>query len=168
MAKSEDKSRKSPSFDGLAPASAAASRAKQANRKRDSRHELMLRRELWKLGLRYRKYAADLPGNPDLIFRRTRVAIFCDGDFWHGRDWDRLSVALERRHNAQYWIAKIARNRERDHEQTARLEAAGWLVLRFWETDILRDPSAVAAAVLESVRCRLAQRGIAAAKSPPS
>ena len=98
-------SRKAPSFDGLQPASKAASRAKRANRKKDSRHEVLLRRELWKLGVRYRKYVAKLPGNPDLVFRGARVVVFCDGDFWHGRNWDQLRAALGRRHNADYWIA---------------------------------------------------------------
>lgn len=159
---------KSASFVGLSPASEAASRAKRANRKRDTKPELVLRRALWAAGLRYRKHAGDVPGNPDVVFRAARVVVFCDGDFWHGRDWPVLEEQLLRRHNAEYWIAKIARNRERDALHTLRLAQEGWLVLRFWEKDIIRDPSAVAAAVLETVRCRLDQRGIAAAKSPPS
>jgi DNA mismatch endonuclease (patch repair protein) len=158
MGKSEDESRKSPSFKGLEPASAAASRAKQANRKRNSRHEIALRRELWKLGLRYRKYVAKLPGNPDLVFPRARVIVFCDGDFWHGRDWGQLRVALEKRHNPEYWIAKIARNRERDQEHIARLSGEGWLVLRFWETDILRDPQVPAQQIKDVVGQRRSRR----------
>jgi len=157
-----------PSFVGLSPASEAASRAKRANRKRDTKPELLLRRALWAGGLRYRKHADDVPGNPDVVFRAARVVVFCDGEFWHGRDWPVLQEQLRRCHNADYWIAKIVRNRERDALHTSRLVQEGWLVLRFWERDIIRDPSAVAAAVREAVRGRLAQGGGAAANRPPS
>src|SRR6476660_6112432 len=112
MADDASRQKQSPSFLGLSPASEAASRAKRANRKKDTSHEVLLRRELWRLGLRYRKHVAGLAGNPDLVFVRPRVVVFCDGDFWHGRDWDRLKEQLARRHNAAYWLAKIGRNRE--------------------------------------------------------
>jgi len=156
-----------PSFVGLRPASEAASRAKRANRKLDTKPEILLRRALWAVGLRYRKYVSGVPGNPDVVFRASRVVVFCDGDFWHGRDWPLLQEQLRRRHNADYWIAKIGRNRERDALRTSQLAEEGWLVLRFWESDIIRDPSAVAALVREAVQSRLGQRGSAAANSPP-
>jgi len=133
-----------PTFCGLKSASDAASRSKRANRKKNSLHELVLRRELTKLGLRYRKYAGDLPGNPDLVFRAAKVAVFCDGDFWHGRSWARLKRNLLRRHNASYWIAKIASNRERDRAVSKALAKTGWYVVRIWETDILREPEQAA------------------------
>lgn len=145
-----------PSYNGLTPASEAASRAKRANRKTDTAHELLLRRELWRLGLRYRKYVSKLPSKPDLVFRSARVLVFCDGDFWHGRNWDTLKVQLGRRHNAVYWVAKISRNRERDRQNSALLEEQGWVVLRFWETDIKNDPSAVALAIRDAVTSRSA------------
>lgn len=153
---------------GLSPASEAASRAKRANRNRDTKPELLLRRALWAVGLRYRKHPGNLLGNPDVVFRAARVVVFCDGDFWHGRDWPVLQEQLSRRHNAAYWLAKIARNRERDVLHTSRLTQEGWLVLRFWERDIKRDPSAVAVAVREAVRGRLVQGGDAAANRPSS
>ena len=145
-----------PSYKGFVPASEAASRTKRANRKTDTAHEVLLRRELWRLGLRYRKYVANLPGHPDLVFRRARVLVFCDGDFWHGRDWPALRAKLLLRHNAGYWVAKIARNRERDRQHTALLKRQGWLVLRFWETDIKKDPAAAARVVRDAVRSRAA------------
>lgn len=154
-----------PSFVGLRPASEAASRAKRANRKKDTKPELLLRRSLWASGLRYRKYAA-LPGNPDVVFRAARVIVFCDGDFWHGRDWPELRSQLERRHNADYWIAKIARNRERDALNAARLAEDGWLVMRFWESEIVRDAGAVASEVQAVVESRQPCR--AAPNSPPA
>lgn len=147
---------RTPSFIGLKPSSEAASRAKRANRKKDTAHEILLRREIWRLGLRFRKHVSGLPGNPDLIFRRARVAVFCDGDFWHGRYWVELKPQLARRHNAAYWSAKIARNRDRDRETTALLEGQGWLVIRLWETDIKNDATAAAQTVLSAVKSRTA------------
>lgn len=117
---------RAPSFRGLKPASETASRSKSANQKTDSIHEILLRRELTRLGLRYRKYVTDLPGSPDILFHKAKVAVFCDGDFWPCRDWVRLKRKLLRRHNANYWIAKIARNRERDREVSRMLAKAGW------------------------------------------
>ncbi|HEY8684889.1 MAG TPA: very short patch repair endonuclease [Chloroflexota bacterium] len=152
----------SPSFKGLVPASEAASRAKRANRKRDTAVELVLRREIWRMGLRYRKHAADVPGTPDLVFPGLRVAVFCDGDFWHGRNWDTLRPKLEQGSNAAYWPGKIARNRERDLATNAKLAAAGWRVLRLWETDIRRHPQSAATTVLRFVDERKRElRGVA-------
>jgi DNA mismatch endonuclease (patch repair protein) len=145
---------RAPSFKGLRPSSEAASRAKRATRKRDTRPELLLRRALWAAGIRYRTCAAGLPGSPDIVLKKVRLVVFCDGDFWHGRDWPTLRAKLLRRHNAGYWVAKIARNRERDREQNDRLAADGWLVLRMWESDILRDPAAVAARIKDAIASR--------------
>lgn len=144
----------SPSFKGLVPASEAASRTKRANRKKDTAVELLLRRKLWRMGLRYRTHAADLPGTPDLIFPTLRVAVFCDGDFWHGRNWDLLRRKLEQGTNASYWPMKIARNRERDLANDVKLTAAGWRVIRLWETDIKRDLRLATITVLEAVQER--------------
>jgi len=144
-----------PSFIGLAPSSVAASRAKKANRKVNTKPELALRRALWSLGRRFRKNVANLPGCPDVVFPSARVVVFCDGEFWHGRHWRRLRTQLQRRHNSIYWIAKIARNRQRDRQNTGRLTMEGWLVLRFWESDILRDPLIAAAAIAKVVQMRI-------------
>ena len=105
-------------------------------------------------GVRYRTCVGGLPGSPDLVFKKVRLAVFCDGDFWHGRDWPALRAKLLRRHNADYWVAKIARNRKRDREQTERLTNDGWLVLRFWESVILSDPAAVASLIKEAIASR--------------
>src|SRR5688500_9426013 len=133
-----------PSYAGLRPPSEAASRAKRANRKRDTAPELLLRRALWRLGLRYRTHADTLPGKPDVVFTRARVAVFCDGDFWHGRSWDVLRQKLAVGTNAAYWGAKISRNIERDRASNAALQTQGWSVVRLWETDIKKDPDAAA------------------------
>lgn len=140
--------RSTPCFKGLRPSSPRASTtASASSRKRNTRCEMILRRELSRLGLRYRIATDALPGKPDLVFIGPRVAVFCDGDFWHGRD---LAVRIERLeggHNAPYWVAKIRTNVERDVRQTSLLESAGWLVLRFWESDIRREAPVIAARI---------------------
>jgi DNA mismatch endonuclease (patch repair protein) len=105
----------------------------------------MLRRALWRLGLRYRKNVKSLPGKPDIVFFRNKVAIFCDGDFWHGREWPKLRAKLKRGSNSNYWLQKIRSNIERDRRNQALLEKSGWLVIRLWESDIKRSPEITAA-----------------------
>lgn len=151
----EEFTAKNPSFKGLVPVSEASSRIKRANRGRDTIPELLLRRELWRMGLRYRKNVQDLPGRPDLIFVRAKVAVFCDGDFWHGRDWPARRAKLERGANGAYWSAKIARNIERDFRNTTLLQQSGWHVVRVWESDIKQDPYAAACRVRDAVRAAM-------------
>lgn len=143
------------SYKGLLPASARASAAARgASRKSGTRCEVQLRRALFKLGLRYRTTASDLPGKPDIVFRRAKVAVFCDGDFWHGRDLEARVAKLARGHNAPYWLAKIRGNVERDRQASAALAGMGWVVLRFWETDIAAGAGAIAGRVAKVVRER--------------
>jgi len=123
----------------------------RGNRSRDTTPEVLLRRSLWSLGLRYRKHVTALPGHPDLVLARSRVVVFCDGDFWHGRRWHSLRHQLNSRANASYWIAKIASNRERDRRIRRQLRRAGWHVVSLWETDVVRDPSAAARRVARIV-----------------
>ncbi len=112
----------------------------------------MLRRTLWRRGLRYRKNAPDLPGRPDIVFRSARLAVFCDGDFWHGADWESRKAKLAQGHNAAYWVAKIERNRARDAEVNERLRSMGWRSLRLWESAICSDAEGVADQVERAVR----------------
>jgi DNA mismatch endonuclease (patch repair protein) len=112
----------------------------RANRKEGGRAELILRRRLFARGLRYRTHVGSLPGKPDLVFTAARLAVFCDGDFWHGRNWPKLRKQLTTRANSDYWIAKIRRNRARDRSQTLELSRLGWAVIRVWETDVLASP----------------------------
>lgn len=147
--------RTSASYRNLHPASAKASAtARGASRKRDTRCELALRRALWAMGLRYRVDSKTLPGRPDIVFARARVAVFCDGDFWHGRNLDNRLARLAGGHNAPYWLTKLQRNVERDRRHDAALSDDGWMVLRFWEKDILADPAVVARRVAEVVASR--------------
>lgn len=144
-----------PSYRDLRPASTKTSRAARgSSKKTDTRCEVVLRRALWAAGCRYRKDMAELPGRPDVVFPRARVAVFCDGDFWHGRDWESRRRKLARGANPQYWIAKIQRNIERDWQNTRALQEMGWTVVRVWESQIQADPEAVAQIVLATLRGR--------------
>src|SRR5579885_42904 len=140
-------SSKTPSFRGLLAASRSSSYAKKMTRNSNTTHEHLLRITLWKRGLRYRKNVPTLPGKPYIVFHRERVAVFCDGDFWHGRHWRRLSGKLRAGTNPSYWTGKISANRSRDRRVTRLLKNEGWTVTRIWETDIRRDPERVACIV---------------------
>ena len=150
-----DKSKqKVPVFAGLRPSSDLASKVKQRNRDRDTAHELALRRELWRLGLRYRKNVKTLAGKPDIVFPQARVVVFCDGDFWHGRHWQILRKKLRKGTNADYWTAKIASNIQRDRRNTALLKKSGWRVIRLWETEIRKKPKQWALHIKKSTSAR--------------
>lgn len=142
---------RAPSFQGLRSSSPAASLAKQRNVARNTVPELLLRSALWRRGIRYRLHANHLPGKPDIIFPRQQLAIFCDGDFWHGRDWAVRRGKLARGSNAPYWVAKIDANIARDRRSRARLRRLGWRIVRLWETDIKRDPELAALAVMRAL-----------------
>jgi DNA mismatch endonuclease (patch repair protein) len=142
---------KVPRYTEFRPASPLASEIKKKNRARDTKAEMLLRRQLWKQGLRYRLHDPALPGKPDIIFSKARVVIFCDGDFWHGRNWRSRKDKLAGGANARYWLAKIEANIQRDRKRNRQLRALGWTVLRFWETEILRDVHRVTRAAREAV-----------------
>jgi len=91
------------------------------------------------MGLRFRKNVRDLPGKPDIVFTKQRVAVFCDGDFWHGRDWPARKRKLHKGANALCWTKKIGANIQRDRLLDQDLKRLGWKVLRLWESDILED-----------------------------
>jgi len=146
---------RAPSYKGRAPSSEAASAAARgASKKADTASEMRLRRVLWRAGCRYRTNLGELPGRPDVVFTRARLAVFCDGDFWHGKAWEERRTKLAQGTNADYWLAKIERNMERDARSNERLERDGWTVLRFWESQIQNDVEAVVAEVLEILDAR--------------
>lgn len=91
-----------PRYSAFHPASPVASAIKKHNRARDTKAEMLLRRALWARRPRYRLYADDLPGNPDIMLRQARVVVFVDGDFWHGRHWKQRRAKLARGSNAAY------------------------------------------------------------------
>ena len=109
---------------------------------KDTSIEVTLRKALWKKGYRYRKNYKKLPGRPDIALTKHKIAIFCDGEFFHGKDWEVLKPKLEKGKNPDYWIPKIERNMERDREKDNALLFAGWTVVHFWGKEILKNTDA--------------------------
>lgn len=101
--------------------------------------ELYLRKALWNRGIRYRKNYNKLPGKPDIAITKYKIAVFCDSEFFHGKDWEVLKPRLEAGNNAEYWVPKISRNRERDEEVNKELLFLGWTVIRFWGKEIKKN-----------------------------
>lgn len=148
-----------PSYKGLRPASATTSRiARAASGKRDTAPELLLRRALRKLGVSYKLCDGLVPGRPDIVISSARVAVFCDGDFWHGRYLRRRLAKLASGHNASYWVSKIKSNVQRDRRVDRLLRKDGWTPLRFWESDLRSDPDLAARLVTEAIRASKASR----------
>jgi DNA mismatch endonuclease (patch repair protein) len=106
----------------------------------NTKPEMLVRRMLWRLGGRYRLHRRDLPGAPDIVLPGRRLVIFVHGCFWHGHDCAR--GARVPKANRDYWLGKVGRNRERDVESRAKLEAMGWRVLTIWECT-LKDTAAL-------------------------
>lgn len=120
-------------------------------RAKDTSIEVRLRKALWNKGYRYRKNYDKLPGKPDIALTKYKVAIFCDSEFFHGKDWEVLKPRLEKGNNSQYWISKISRNRERDDEINKRLLFEGWTVIRFWGKDIQNNVDECVKVVEETI-----------------
>ena len=113
--------------------------------------EAILRKALWNKGYRYRKNYTELPGKPDIVLTKYKIAIFCDGEFFHGKDWEVLKPKLEKGNNSEYWVKKITRNRERDEEVNKKLLSMGWTVIRFWGNDIKKHTEDCVQVVEETV-----------------
>lgn len=122
----------------------------QAVKSKDSKIELLLRRELWKRGLRYRKNTNSVFGHPDIAFIGKKVAVFCDSEFWHGYDWEKRKSDIKS--NKDFWIKKIERNMARDKEVNDHLTSQGWKVLRFWGKQIEKDAAGCADIIVEEVK----------------
>ena len=118
---------------------------------KDTSIEVKLRKALWNKGYRYRKNYGSLPGKPDIALTKYKIAIFCDSEFFHGKDWEVLKPRLEKSNNSQYWISKISRNRERDDEINKRLLFQGWTVIRFWGKDIQKNVDECVRVVEETI-----------------
>ena len=118
---------------------------------KDTSIEVKLRKSLWGKGYRYRKNYDRLPGKPDIALTKYKIAIFCDSEFFHGKDWEVLKPRLEKSNNSQYWISKISRNRERDDEINKRLLFKGWTVIRFWGKEIQKNVDECVKVVEEAI-----------------
>ena len=120
-------------------------------RSKSTKIEVILRKVLWKKGYRYRKNYKKLPGKPDIVLTKYKIAIFCDGEFFHGKDWEILKSRLEKGNNNEYWISKISRNRERDDKINKKLLFMGWTVIRFWGEDIKKNVDECVRVVEETI-----------------
>ena len=99
--------------------------------------EVLLQKELWRRGLRYRKNVKSIEGKPDIAFIGKKIAVFCDSEFWHGYDWENRKNDFKS--NTEFWISKIERNMQRDKDVTQKLQSEGWIVLRFWGKEIKKN-----------------------------
>ena len=106
----------------------------RAVKSQNTKIEVMLRKALWHKGIHYRKNFKVCSCKPDIVITRHKIAIFCDGDFWHGKEDPHIV-----QNNKNFWIDKINRNIERDLENTIELRDNNWIVLRFWESDIQKN-----------------------------
>ncbi len=118
---------------------------------KDTKIEIKLRKALWEKGYRYRKNYKELPGKPDIVLTKYRIVIFCDSEFFHGKDWEVLKPQLYRGKNADFWINKISKNMQRDEEINRRLLYMGWTVIRFWGKDITKNVEECVKVVEEAI-----------------
>jgi len=116
---------------------------------KDTGIEVIFRKALWKAGFRYRKNYKKLPGKPDIALTKQKIAIFCDGEFWRGKNWDEYKKKIKS--NRNYWIPKIDKNIKRDFEIDRDLKFMGWEVLHFWGTDIEKNMTSCIEQVKDAV-----------------
>ncbi|NOZ34821.1 MAG: very short patch repair endonuclease [Chlorobi bacterium] len=109
----------------------------QAVKSTGTKIEIILGKALWKKGFRYRKNVKTIFGKPDFVFNKYKIAVFCDSEFWHGKNWE--TKKYEIKSNRDFWYKKIERNIERDVEVNTKLKKEGWTVLRFWGQEILKN-----------------------------
>lgn len=126
--------------------------------------ETMLAKALWHKGYRYRLNDRRLPGSPDIALTRYKIAVFVDGEFWHGWDWEHKRDGLKA--NRAYWQEKIEENIARDLRDRQRLAAMDWTVLRFWEREVKRDLAGCVQILEDAVLAKVIQRH-AAQDAPP-
>lgn len=120
-------------------------------RSKDTKIEVILRKSLWQEGVRYRKNYKELPGKPDIAITKYKIAVFCDGEFFHGKNWPELKEKLKDSNNSDYWISKIQRNIDRDRDNTEKLHEMGWRVLRFWGKDIKKNTAHCVECILNEI-----------------
>ena len=111
--------------------------------------EITLAKALWHEGLRYRLNYKKLPGSPDIAILKYQIAVFVDGEFWHGYDWENRKPRLKR--NREYWIEKIEENMRRDERIDRELSAMGWISIRFWEKEVQKNMTSCLDTIMERV-----------------
>ena len=127
----------------------------QQVKNKDSKIEVLLRKELWSRGIRYRKNVNRIYGKPDIVFIGKKVAVFCDSEFWHGYNWEERKKDFKS--HQEFWIPKIERNMERDVEVTGKLESEGWTVIRFWGNEIKKNTAQCVDIVEQALKERITE-----------
>lgn len=122
-------------------------------REKDTSIEVILRKELWKRGYRYRKNCKKIFGKPDICFIGKKVAVFADSEFWHGKYLSEGKYIPKT--NSEYWIPKIKRNIERDSQVNKKLIDEGWIVLRFWGKEILKNTDECVTKIIQALLPRI-------------
>jgi DNA mismatch endonuclease, patch repair protein len=122
----------------------------QAVKNKDSNIEVMLRKALWKAGVRYRKNVKDIFGKPDIAIKKYKIAVFCDSEFWHGHNWEERKKDFKS--NQDFWIPKIERNMQRDEEVNSALGKTGWKVIRFWGKEIKKNTDKCVEVILNTIK----------------
>ena len=122
----------------------------QAIKSKDTEIEIILRKELWSRGYRYRKNYKKLIGKPDIALTKYKIVVFCDSEFWHGKNYKESTDSIGT--NSEYWKQKIKRNMERDREVNEKLIADGWIVLRFWEKEIRKEFDSCISKIEEAIQ----------------
>ncbi len=115
--------------------------------------ETLLAKALWHQGYRYRKNDKRLPGSPDIAILKHHIAVFVDGEFWHGKDWEARKGRLKR--NREYWVDKIEENMARDIRDDQLLMQAGWTPIRFWEKEVIKDLPACVVEIEDAIFAQL-------------
>lgn len=134
---------------------AVVSRTMSAVKGADTGPEIALRKAVWRMGLRYSLHDKTLPGKPDMVFPKTKVAVFVDGDFWHGKQWrtrgyKNLESQFDGVNNKPYWVEKIRKNIARDLKVNAALRKLGWRVVRVWESELKKNVEKAANCVADA------------------
>jgi DNA mismatch endonuclease, patch repair protein len=135
------------------------SKIMRAVKSKNSKAELILAKKMWNLGLRYRKHSKNILGKPDFIFIGAKVAVFVDGDFWHGKGWASRGFSsweeqFEGLNNSRFWLEKISSTMARDKRINKTLRSEGWLVIRCLESEIISNSSKCAHNILIGVQTR--------------
>lgn len=118
-------------------------------RLKNGKAETILAKMIWHKGYRYRRNYKKLSGSPDIAILRYHIAVFVDGEFWHGENWEERKAKLK--HNREYWIEKIEENMARDRRVDAQLKELGWIPIHFWEKQVLKNTDECLNAILELI-----------------
>lgn len=121
----------------------------QAIKSKGTSIENLLAKTLYSNGIRYRRNVKSVFGCPDICIKKYKLAIFCDSEFWHGKDWETKKLKLDT--NREFWIKKIEKNIQRDCEVNKKLSDDGWSVLRFWGNDILKHSKLCCQGILKII-----------------